>query len=72
MATNVASGRAIATDTNATIVASGATSPSWLGNTSSPSVKNIATWATQASPSWNANTVRRAGISRLPSTSPAR
>ena len=32
----------------------------------------MTSWATQATPSWNAVTVRRAGMSAEPSASPAR
>ena len=48
------------------------TSSSLLGNTSSPSARNIAIWATQASPWWKTVTVCFAGMRAEPSTRPAR
>ena len=61
VAANAASGRAIATATIARMVASNATLPRSLGNTSSPSVKNMASCATHDRPSWKPATVRLAG-----------
>ena len=69
--TKAATGRATNTSTSASAVPLIATSPSSLGNTSSPSARNIAICATQASPWWNTVTVRLAGMRAEPSTSPA-
>ena len=55
------SGLATSIMTTATSVPSSSTSPSWLGNTSSPRVRKRAICATQASPSWKAVIVRLAG-----------
>ena len=49
-----------------------ATSPSSLGKTSRPSVRNIAICATHARPWWNTVTVCLAGMRPEPSISPAR
>ena len=52
------------TSTSASTVPSNAHSSSWRGNTSSPSARNIAICATQASPWWNTVTERFAGYAR--------
>ena len=72
VATSVATGRATKTTTSASSVPLPAISPSSDGNTSRPSVRNMPSCATQASPSWNAVTVRLAGRSADPSMSPHR
>ena len=66
-----ATGRATKTSTSASAVPLIATSPRSLGNTSSPSARNIEICATHASPWWNTVTVRLAGIRAEPSISPA-
>ena len=70
--TSVASGRATNTTTSASSVPSHATSSRSAGKTSRPSVRNIVSCATHAMPSWNAVTVRLAGMLADPSASPAR
>jgi hypothetical protein len=70
--TIVATGRATNIRTTASTVPSRATSPNDDGKTSRPSTRNIASWATQARPSWNVAMVWRAGIADEPSVSPAR
>ncbi len=47
-------------------------SPRSSGNTSRPRIRNSASWAIQATPSWKVTIVRRAGVVAVPSTSPAR
>ena len=66
--TSTAIGRATNTTTSASTVPSTATSPSWSGKTSRPSVRNMTSCATQPSPSWNAATVCLAGTFALPSS----
>ena len=46
-----------------------ATPQSWLGKTSSPSMKKSPIWTSQLSPWWKATTVLRAGIEPVPRTS---
>jgi hypothetical protein len=69
---SVASGRAITAVTSAIAVPSSAIAPRSSGNTSSPRIRNSASWAIQARPSWKVTIVRRAGVVAVPSTSPAR
>ena len=59
-------------DDERSTVPSSATSPSSDGNTSSPSTRNMTTWASQPMPSWKVTIVRLAGICADPSASPAR
>ncbi len=68
----VASGRLTKTTSSASSVPFQATSGSSDGKTSRPSVRNMPSCATQASPSWNAVTVRLAGRLPEPSASPVR
>ncbi len=72
VATRTDSGRATTTATTASAVPSSAMSPSSLGRTSNPSVKNIASCATHARPSWKVTIVRLAGRSVEPMASPVR
>ena len=45
-------------------------SPRSSGNTSRPRIRNSASWAIQARPSWKVTIVRRAGVVAVPSTRP--
>ncbi len=69
--TNTASGRATTVTTKASTVPSTTNSPSCAGFTSSPSARNITTWASQPMPSWKVMIVRLAGIRADPSARPA-
>jgi hypothetical protein len=66
-----ASGLATAAARSARIVPSSAKVRRSSGNTSSPSVRNIPSWAIHASPSWNVAIVRRAGVRAVPRIRPA-
>ncbi len=70
VAANTPSGRAAIATTNASTVPSTTTSPSCDGNTSSPSARNMTTWASQPIPEWKVTIVRLAGIWADPSQSP--
>ena len=72
VAGKTASGRATAAAISASTVPWSQMLSSWCGNTSRPSVRNMPTWATHASPWWNAVIVCWAGIAAEPSASPAR
>ena len=69
---SIATGRATKTTTSASSEPFHATWSRSAGNTSRPRVRNIASCATQARPSWNAVTVRLAGRLAEPIARPAR